>query len=342
MSAERWVREWWRGDAGGTGGTILSALLVPAEALFRAGAAVRSAAYDRAWLSSSAAAIPVLSVGNLTVGGTGKTPLSAWIVRRLIERGERPALVSRGYGEDEARLHERWNPDALRVSAPNRVSAVAEAAAGGATVAVLDDGFQHRAIRRDADIVLIAAEESGPVRLLPRGPYREPLAALDRADLVVFTRKTGRGSGWGPHRQTVERMYPSLPVTEAELRPGRWLDQAGNPCPAPEGRVLAICSVADPESFRRTVEEALEDSVELVAYPDHHPYSSRDLDEIVRRAGERPIVTTEKDAVKWPSGLRAPGSIFVLGLDVRFASGIEALDAVVESALERRGREREG
>ena len=191
------VRAWWRGE-GGLWGGLASVLAAGPALLFGAVVRVRNALYDRGWLPARRAPLPVVSVGNLTVGGTGKTPVAAWIVRRLSERGHRPALVSRGYGRDELALHGRWNPAVPVVASPDRAGAAREAARRGADVAVLDDGFQHRRLARDADVVLLAAEERFPGRMLPAGPYREPSRALRRADLIVVTRKAAPESAAEP------------------------------------------------------------------------------------------------------------------------------------------------
>src|SRR5690606_37512688 len=184
-----WVPRWWRGEAGWVGRGA-SAALWPAEQLFRGIVAARNRAFDSGLLRSERAPIPVISVGNLGVGGAGKTPFAAWVAGRLHEYGRRPAIVLRGYGADEILVHRELNPDVPVHAARARIEGVREAAARGSDVVILDDGFQHRAIQRDLDVVLLTADGwTGEVRLLPRGPWREDLGALRRADLVVVTRK---------------------------------------------------------------------------------------------------------------------------------------------------------
>ena len=164
-----WVPRWWRGE-GGAAGRVLDAVLAPGELLFRSAAAMRNQAYDRGMLRTAVGSIPVVSVGNLAVGGAGKTPVSAWIAGRLAGWGHRPALVLRGYGADEILVHRELNPGVPVLAAAHRIEAVQQAVELGCDVAVVDDGFQHRALHRDLDIALIAADgwESNP-RLLPRG-----------------------------------------------------------------------------------------------------------------------------------------------------------------------------
>ena len=151
----------------------MRALLMPASAAYGIATGVRNALYDRGMLASTAAPIPVVSIGNLSVGGTGKTPVSAWMARQLVERGAHPAMVMRGYGEDEPRVHELLNPDVPVFVNPDRIRAVRDAASDGCDVALLDDGFQHRRIARLENIVLVNADRwHEPLRLLPAGPWR--------------------------------------------------------------------------------------------------------------------------------------------------------------------------
>jgi tetraacyldisaccharide 4'-kinase len=164
-------------------------ILLPAEALYRGAVHLRNRCYDLGILPESESSIPVISVGNLAVGGTGKTPVASWLITQLTAMDHRPALVTRGYGADEILLYGVWNHDARVVIQKSRTLGIAEAAREGATVAVLDDGFQHRAARRDVNIVLLAAEQGVEGALLPRGRFREPSSALSRADAIVITRK---------------------------------------------------------------------------------------------------------------------------------------------------------
>src|SRR5205814_8266037 len=160
--------------------------LAPSEALYRVSMGVREALYDAGVLATHDPVLPTLSVGNVTVGGTGKTPVAAWIATELIERGARPAIVLRGYGDDEPLVHARLNPTVPVIVAADRVQGIARARDAGATIAVLDDAFQHRQVSREADVVLVSADGWSPApRLLPAGAVREPVAALRRATIVV-------------------------------------------------------------------------------------------------------------------------------------------------------------
>src|SRR5438067_5843920 len=202
--------------------------LWPAASLFGAVVRARGLLYDAGMLASTPLALPAIGVGNLTVGGTGKTPVAAWLARRLLERGASPAIVLRGYGDDEPRVHATLNPDVQVLVDADRVRGVAEAARRGADVAVLDDAFQHRRARRTLDVVLVSAElGTRHARMLPAGPYREPLVALRRASVVVVTRKSSTIAEAEVVRERLERIARNVPSTIVSLQLGQlhaWRD----------------------------------------------------------------------------------------------------------------------
>ncbi len=312
---------------------LVRALCLPLEAMFRVAVAIRARGYDRGYLRTTVAPIPVISVGNLTVGGTGKTPLTAWMAGVLTEAGARPAILSRGYGQDELDLHRAWNPDVPVVVAPRRADGVEQAVGKGATVALLDDGFQHRALARDLDVVILAAEQPFPGAMLPRGPYREPPGALSRADLVVVTRKTATPARSRAVTDRIANLRPNLPVFEATLRPSAWTDLDGGAAPPPSHSPLAVASIAEPETFRGLVQETTAEPVDLLTFRDHHPYTAEDVRDIQERAAGRVVVTTEKDAVKLQAFRDQLGDVRVLKLDVRFPQGASALrETLIEAA----------
>ena len=320
---ETWRRTAWAGD--GLLPRTLRTLSLPLEGLYRLGVAIRNRAFDYGVLPTRTAPVPVVSVGNLSVGGTGKTPLTSWIVRELVALGARPAVVSRGYGHDEIMLHERWNPAIAPVVAPRRNEGVCRAADGGATIAVLDDGFQHRWTRRQLDIVLIAAEQPFPAPMLPRGPFREPAASLRRAHVAVVTRKTATEETARSVGDRIGARFPELTVLHVELAPSGWTDLAGRAMPAPEGPTLAVASVAAPETFTGLVERLLGSEPSLVQYPDHHAYSAQDAESIRGKAGDRALVTTEKDAVKLVAYSDRLRDVRVLTLSVEEGDGTRTL-----------------
>jgi tetraacyldisaccharide 4'-kinase len=271
-----------------------------------------------------------VSVGNLAVGGTGKTPVAAWAARALAAAGLKPALLSRGYGRDELLLHHRWNPDVPVLADPDRVAAARAALAGGARAAVLDDGFQHRRLARDVDLVLVAAEDALPGRLLPRGPFREPTSALGRAHGVVVTRRTATEAEAEARAGEVAALFPALVLGRAALVPHGWQTLGGAPAPAPEGPTLAVTAVARPESFAVQLEAATGAPTELLAFPDHHEFTPDDVKAMRARAGERTVVVTEKDAVKLqPYEAMLGPALRVLSLSLRWEAGEAALVGLV-------------
>jgi len=327
------VRRLWRGEAGWPG-RLVSWALLPAEGVYRMVVALRHRLYDGGVLPTNEPPIPVVSVGNLVVGGTGKTPVAAWLVRELQRSGARPALVARGYGEDELALHRRWNPDAPVEADADRVAAVARAADRGARSAVLDDGFQHRRLGRTLDLVVVAAEQESRTRCLPRGPYREGLGALARADAVIVTRRSAPDeavAAWV--RRARAASSPRRVVARVDLVPDGWASLEGAAAEAPDREVLAVTSIARPEAFVALLEPLLGRRPELLAFPDHHAYDASDVERIVRAAGPRTVVTTEKDAVKLRVFQRTLPPVRVLPLRVVGGEGCDDLLARVREVM---------
>ena len=325
-----WVVSWWEGGGGFLGG-MLRVLTLPLEYGFRKGSGIRNRLYDRGILPLQRAPIPVISVGNLTVGGSGKTPFSAWLVRELRTRGERPALVAHGYGKDETELHRAWNPDCPVLAEEDRAYAAWKAGKMGATVVVLDDGFQHRRLARDLDILLVASSTPRKVRLLPRGPFRETLMAVQRAGVVVLTQK-GLTDSPDEMRARLQPYTREAPVRASFVHDG-WTDLDGRRHTGPVGDYLAVCGIGDPAGFQRTLMEATGRSGELVPFPDHHDYTWTDVVDLQRQAGSRTLVTTEKDAVKLHAFRKDLPGLRVLKLRVEFLEGLERLWQHVDRVL---------
>jgi tetraacyldisaccharide 4'-kinase len=337
---ERWVRRWWAGEAG-LPGRVASALAAPAEAGFRAAVRLRGLGFDRGWIGAEAVSVPVVSVGNLAIGGAGKTPFAAWLARCLAARGRRPAVVLRGYGADEAALHREWNPPVPVFTAPRRADGARAAIRAGCDVVVLDDGFQHRRLRRDLDVVLVAAEGWTPrPRLLPRGPWREPPRALSRADVVVVTRKTASASDAARVEGAIRAMHPALVLARCALHPARLVRIGGGERTGVEAlrgrRVLAVAALAWPEPFLGHLHEAGAE-VEAAVYPDHHPFDAGEAAEIARRSRGRAVVMTAKDAVKLRVLLPPESEAWVLEQELRMEAGEDTLAAALGRALREHG-----
>lgn len=310
------VSELWAGDEPRLATRLLASALAPAEAAFRAAVAVRRRWYDRK--RPPATSIPVVSVGNLTVGGTGKTPVLRWLGDWLRARGVRAAVVVRGYGRDEVALYRRWFGDEAVFVGTDRRTGVRAAGRAGYRLALLDDGFQHRRLARTLDILLVAAEDPWRVRMLPRGRYREPLGAVGRATHVLLTRRIAEMAAVQAWRERLARVAPGVPVMQLEMTMGDWRDLAGSPANAPPEDVLAICSIARPRAFADGLGRLLPGArIELAAYPDHHEYTVEDVAALLGRRDGRTIVCTDKDAVKLVRHRELADHAVAVGLRVR-------------------------
>jgi tetraacyldisaccharide 4'-kinase len=334
-----------RGPAATAARLALAAAAVPYGLVV----AARNAAFDRGLLPRHAAGVPVVSVGNLTLGGTGKTPLVAWVVRALAADGLRPAVVSRGYGaaagatSDEALELALVIPGVPHVADRDRVAAARRAAAAGATAVVLDDGFQHRRLARDVDIVAIDATDPwGCDRLFPRGLLREPRAGLCRADVVVLTRADAVAAD---RRAEIRRAVLAArrgrePAAWAEAvhRPVALRPWAGSsrPLDALAGaRVAAFAAIGNPAAFRRTLESLGAGVAAFTPLPDHHAYAAADLDALGRAAAATRadlVVTTLKDLVKVRRSELAGRPLVALEIALEFVAGAADVAAVLRRA----------
>ncbi len=313
---------------------IARAALVPPAAFYAAAVALRNRAYDRNWIRARVSAIPVIAVGNLTVGGTGKTPVAAYVAARLAAGGAKPALVMRGYGDDEMLVHRLLNPNVEVIVDADRARGVETAHAHGATVAVLDDGFQHRRARRDADIVLLSADLSGPVRPLPAGPWRESLRSLVRATVIVVTRKSASTLRAKELLGQAQRFAPRAAGAIIYLAPDQLVRWASDETRARDAlrfsSVLAIAGIGDPRAFESQLKQ-LGAIVDLAAASDHHRYSAAEATALAKRAAAYDLVVcTLKDAVKlgplWPA--EAP-PLWYLSQRVEVESGAELLERIL-------------
>lgn len=292
---------------------FLAAILAPASLFWRFGTWLRRVA-----TRPQRVAAPVLCVGNLTAGGAGKTPMVAALLARCAGLGIAAHVVSRGHGGREhgplrvdPERHGAGDvgdePLLLAARAPvwvarDRAAGARAAAAAGAALVILDDGFQNPGLVKDAAILMIdAAQGFGNGRVIPAGPLREPVSAgLGRADLAVIVRSEGDG---GAATAALLAAYPALarsgPVP-ATLRPlATGLDLDGAP-------VVAFAGIGIPEKFFRTLRAMGARLLRAEAFPDHHVYAPAVLSRLANeaRASGAMLVTTEKDAVRLPAGFR--------------------------------------
>ena len=355
-----WLNRAWERE--GLIGQALWLLLIPLSAVFSAFVALRNILFSLRWRRALALGRPAISIGNLTVGGTGKTPSCIWLARALEKHGLKVAILTRGYGG------KRSAPLVLSGHGRNAgalASAEEVAAAGdepcmmakiyGQTVAVcdkrdlaarellnrgdidvfiLDDGFQHRRVKRDADIVLLGSDAPGWI--LPAGPFREPPRALARADFLLVT---GAENEWAPTTRAFrdEACFKGSlsAVALVAYEADEWKEY---PLTLLHRRKIAVVAgIAHPERFYRLLDELESNIVDILEFPDHHDYAAADWQRINRagRAAEL-IVTTEKDIIKLARFPFAKDKLLALRVEMVVENG-EALVA----ALSERVREQQ-
>ncbi len=359
--------EWmWASPA--LGARVLREALRPLEMLFASVVARRNAAFETAQSSATplTRTLAALSVGNVTVGGTGKTPIAAWCVQQLKARGARPAIVLRGYGDDEWRVHALINPGTSVVVTPDRTAGLLTARVQGADCAVLDDAFQHRQVLRAADVVLVSADAwRDDVRLLPSGPFREPLSSLQRADVVVITVKAASPALVAAAVRAVTNAAPRVPIAIVRLQPdmlrlavtiptgdGARRISTASTLPAVHEHLLAhratwlggrtiivATAIGDPDAFVAQLRALGANVVQLMRFPDHHAFTAADATRIAavtRDVGGDVVgvVCTLKDAVKlaplWP---REAPPLWYVSQTVVVERGAEALDRAFARVL---------
>lgn len=307
---------------------VLSALSFPYGWLI----AIRNKAFDARWKAVYSVDRPVIAIGNLTTGGTGKTPVVAAVVKMLQKQGHRPGIVSRGYGadstgiNDEKRVLEIVCPGVSHEQNPDRIAAARKLITElDVTVIVLDDAFQHRRIRRDLNIVLVdATNPFGYGRLLPRGLLREPINNLRRADMVLVTRSDQASeSTLQQTENTITRQNSLLrrKISRISFEPTGLVTAAGDQQPLTmiqKKSVMVLTAIGNPEAFVDTCRQLGVTVLATHFFPDHHIYSGKELDDIVEQsktAGGVPILTTLKDLVKIPAGY---GNILAVQIEARF------------------------
>lgn len=330
MRPERWL---WQSRTG-PARLVRAALRLP-SAVYGVAVRARVHAYGAGLMRTHRIERPVVAVGNLSVGGTGKTPLAAWIASVCAARGVKPAVVLRGYGGDEGSVHRQLTPAALVIEDPDRVRAARRAIRDGAEIIVLDDAFQRLDIHRDFNIAVIAAESlDAPQHLLPAGPWREGWPALRRADGAVITRKraTRAAAELGARRVAATLGTSRVAIACLEISGLAGL-RSRTPVPrdAIAGRrVLASCGIGDPESFAFQLRH-LGAEVTLRTWRNHHAYRPADI-RAVLSAGRwfDYVVVTAKDAVKlrrlWPAGRPEP---LVAELMVKWEVGGDWMDSAI-------------
>ena len=337
MPDDRRLERLWESDSAGA--RLARAALLPLAGAYGMASALRGTLYDRGILRSHDLALPAISVGNLSVGGTGKTPVAAWVAAELARRGAVPAVVLRGYGNDEPAVHATLNPGIRVVVAADRLAGAARARFLGADVVVLDDAFQHRRARRLADLVLVSADRWTAHRpLLPAGPWREPLSALERASLAVVTRKAASPADAAVVALAIAHASAEVRVAHVHLAAGELRSLTGGQRLAigalAGARVLVIAAVGDPRAFLRQI-DAAGAHIQAEIFPDHHDFSPSDCSRLGRVASAADLVIcTLKDVVKlgprWP---REAPPLWYVSQRLLVESGLEFLEQTFERVL---------
>ena len=345
-----------------------SLILPPLSAIYSVVTRARMTGYRRGWFSVAKLSAPVISIGNLTTGGTGKTPLVEWVCIAVVrETGKRACVLTRGYGRanpqsqvvvsdgNKLLASEREAGDEPYLLAKNLLGIAAvvsnpdRAAAGewaiknlGSEVFVLDDGFQHLRLSRDLDIVTIDATNPwGGGSLLPYGRLREPRAGLSRADCIVITR-TEQVEDLVSLSESVQRLAGAIPVFTSRMTTsgirrlnGESVDNEsllGQP-------VAAFCGVGNPESFFKQLRQEGYEPVFTRAFADHHNYNQADLNRLTKEAkdhGASGLITTAKDALKLAS-LEIELPCYVLEIKISIADDAR-LVKMIQAACQNRER----
>ncbi len=333
---------------------MFSFLLIPVSWLYGALMSVRNWCYDYRIFHIEHSSVPVISVGNMTTGGTGKTPFVEYLLREFMNSDRRVAVISRGYKRrskgtvvvsdgrailadaanagDEAFQTARKFPNVVVIVDERRPRAAALAVAKYHTeVIILDDGFQHRSLARDLDIIMIDGRMPlEKIHLLPSGMRREALSGLRRGDIVVTSEEY--------RAKTEQNLLPlcDAPVISVRQSPVKFVRLFGIGEATPQsmlGRACtAVCGIGNPGAFRKTLQDLGMNIGQFIAFDDHHRYTTQDLDALHTMVGMSPaklMVTTEKDAVKLQSAVIPPGvdaqEWYYLEIEAELVEGGKAL-----------------
>lgn len=353
MASPSEFRDLVSGRRRGLGPGLLRLGLCVAEVPYALAVRWRNRRYDSGAAAVHRLAVPVLSVGNLTLGGTGKTPMVRWIAQWFRRRGVRVAVISRGYGaragapNDEALELERELPDVTHIENPDRVQAARSAVDKlGAQLILLDDAFQHRRIHRDLDLVMLdSLEPFGFGHVFPRGTLREPLSELCRADVVVLSRADTLGPDQRARiRDQVRRHAPRAACAEVSHAPQALLSWSGEK----EGLgllhgqpVAAFCGIGNPAGFRHTLQQCGYRMVAFREFGDHHRYDRADVQSLTDWADVQKVeavLSTHKDLVKLRIDRLGRHPLWAVTIALEFLAGQDELEAALEAVIPRNTR----
>lgn len=316
------------------------------------GTGLRSLAFQWGLLRATRVSVPVISLGNITTGGTGKTPFAAFVAQWFRERGVRVVFLSRGYGadpgavNDEALVLNQLCPDVPHLQNPDRVASARIAIEElESQLLILDDGFQHRRLARDLDIVLIDATNPwGYGALLPRGLLREPLRAVCRAGLIVITRVDDVSlEQLQQIRDRLARMRGTSECVEVSFPPRRLINSNGESAEwssLAQARIAAFCGIGNPSAFQHLLERNgfPVAGPTFRVFPDHHRYTRQDVEQLrtwAEELGSPVIVTTQKDLVKLELSQLSQSPLWAVEIGTRVHAGHELLERHLGMIAER-------
>lgn len=328
--------------------TLARGVLRVAEVPYTIAVTLRNRRYDCGAAEVHNVDVPIITVGNLSLGGTGKTPMVKWLAERFHNAGLRVAIVSRGYGaaegkhNDEALELAQALPKVPHIQNRDRVAAAQRAIRDfKSQLILLDDGYQHRRLGRDLDIVLLdALEPFGFEHVFPRGTLREPIVGLQRANVVCLSRADAVSQlERDAIRARVAKIAPQATWCEAAHAASKLINARGESQPLDfltNHRVAGFCGIGNPGGFRHTLTAAGCEPDAWREFPDHHAYTSADQSELValaQKSNADIFVCTQKDLVKLPQHELGGAPLWAVAIEIKFLAGKELLEQQLEKAL---------
>lgn len=348
-SIAHWHQSVANGSADGVYPFLLRFLLHICSWFYGLATFLRNTFFNLGFLKTNHIPIPVISVGNLTAGGTGKTPMVEWVAKFIRDLDLRPVILSRGYkgaggANDEALLLEEHLPDVPHLQGPDRTSLAHTAIEElEAEILILDDGFQHRRIGRDLDILLLDSTNPwGFNHLLPRGTLRETTHGLRRADIIVLTRVDQVDQTTLEKIKTqIHRIKGTITICEATHEPKECVRYQNEPLPLDKlkgSKLLVFCGLGNPQSMLTTLESLGANIVDSKIFPDHHPYTSTDVEQIIDWADANRndfdfLITSEKDLVKLQTASLANYPLYALSIQMNIRKGEEELRQIINEKV---------
>lgn len=317
--------------ARGIEGKLMVPVIQAASFFYQLGGNINRACYDKGYLKRKKFPVPVVSVGNLTWGGTGKTPLVEYLARKIGERGKSALVLTRGYNHDEVEQFKNHLPKAIIGAGKNRVEiAEKELHEKPVDVIILDDGFQHQPIVRDVEVVTInSLNPFGNEHLIPRGILREPIQHLSKAHLVVLSNTNLLlPAELEKVKEKIYQVHPKAKIVETYLEPlffYRSSNHSRIPLEKMVGqKVTTFAGLAAPRSFQMTLSRLQMKTVRNFEFMDHHQYTEQELHEIKRvseSASAEIVITTEKDFYRDPVRISKILNPLILATRLRVRSG---------------------